>query len=670
MKALLPLLLALLTPTALLAQQPLPLGKPNPQAPTLNPITPTGMQRGTSLDLTLTGSNLTEATGVWTSFPAKVTLPDPANTKSPNALRVKLDVPADAPLGFHTLRVATKRGMSNARLFCVDDLPQVMEAASNHDPKSAQPLPVPCVVVARADAEQTDYFKVAVKAGQRLSFEVLGRRLGSAFDPQLTLLDAATGKELPAGHSNDAPGLQTDARITYTFKSAGEVLVAVRDVSYRGGADFHYRLRVGDFPCATAPLPLAVKRGTKTQVRFAGPQVEGVAPVEVQAPADPTVEVLQVAPKGQNGLHGWPVVLFLSDLDEGLEKEPNNDPKQANRIPVPGAVTARFEQKDDVDHFVFAAKKGQRLTVEAHSLEHLSPTEVYMVLKDAKGAQLQVSNPMAAPKLDFTAPADGDYTLAVEHLHLWGGPEEVYRLTVTPYQPDFALQLNLDRWDLLPGGKVAVPISVTRAGYAGPIEVSVVGKGLAGAATITGGAAQTKGKPKAPNPPAGTLEVKAEDLLAPGPVAFAIVGKATIDGKPVVRVASVRGVVAAAMGNLPVPPRAMLTQLAVAIRERPPFALALKFDAPETAGKPASATVTVTPVPGFTDEVALAFEGLPPGVKPELAGLRVQGAQVTMRVLLALPANAKVGVVAVGTAKLFGREWVIRSAPATVAVKK
>ena len=196
---------------------------------------------------------------------------------------------------------------------------------------------MPCVVVGRMDAEATDYFKIAVKANQRVSFDILGRRLGSAFDPQITLIDAATGKELPGGFNNDAPGLQTDARLTYTCKEAGDILIAVRDVSYKGGPDFHYRLRIGDFPCATTPLPLAAKRGSKTKVSFTGPTVDGVAPVEVQAPTDPTVTAIQVAPRGANGLYGWPVMLALSDLDEQLEKEPNDDPGKANRIAVPGA---------------------------------------------------------------------------------------------------------------------------------------------------------------------------------------------------------------------------------------------------------------------------------------------------------------------------------------------
>src|SRR5262249_40390433 len=147
-------------------------------------------------------------------------------------------------------------------------------------------------LVGRADAEANDYFKINVKSGQRLTFEVLGRRLGSALDPQITLYDARTGRELPSGHSNDAPGLQTDARLTYVFKETGDVLLEIRDVMYRGGGDFWYRLRIGDFPCAVSPMPLAVKRGAKATVQFAGPLVDGVAPVEVTAPTEPTAEVV------------------------------------------------------------------------------------------------------------------------------------------------------------------------------------------------------------------------------------------------------------------------------------------------------------------------------------------------------------------------------------------
>ena len=75
-----------------------------------------------------------------------------------------------------------------------------------------------------------------------------------------------------------------------------------------------------------------------------------------------------------------------------------------------------------MDHFVFAAKKGQRYVIEAHTHDLYSPAEMYMVLKNAMGNQVAATNPAADPRIDFTAPADGDYTLAVDHLLNLGGP--------------------------------------------------------------------------------------------------------------------------------------------------------------------------------------------------------------------------------------------------------
>jgi hypothetical protein len=409
-----------------------------------------------------------------------------------------------------------------------------------------------------------------------------------------------------------------------------------------------------------------VKRGSKVQVRFAGPQVDGVAPVEVQAPADPTIEAIQVAPKGPNGLHGWPVMLPLSELDEEMEKEPNNDPKQANRIAVPGAITARFEQIDDVDYFIFKAQKGKRYVIEAQAMEQHLPTEVDLVVKNDKGAQILASNPQLAPRLDFTAAADGDYTIEAKHLHKWGGPDEVYRLTVTPYEPGFSLTLNLDRWDAPSGGTVSIPIFAQRAGYTGAIEVSVLGaKGLSGSVTIPAGPA------KPPNVPSAVLPIKVDDLPI-GPLSFAIVGKATVDGKTVTRLASARAIVAAGMANLPVPPRPMYTQLGLAVTEKPPFALAAKFDAATVPpGKPITATITITRQPDFMGEVTLTFQGLPPTVK--VMPVKVPATDSSAKVTLTLPANFKLGsalVTFVGTTKHNGRDWLVRAAPVQMVVKK
>ncbi len=649
------------------AQKPPP-NPVNPQAPVLKPAVPLGMQRGSTLDLTLTGSNLAEPTGLWTNFPAKASIPTEGNNGKDNGkLLVRLQVPKDAPLGFHAIRLATRRGMSNLRLFCIDDLPQVLEGTTNHTPSTAQTVPLPCVVAAKADAETTDYFKFHVNAGQRLSFEILGRRLGSLFDPQLQLLDAANGRELPGAYSNDAPALATDARLTYTFKTAGDYLVAVRDVSYRGGDDFYYRLRIGDFPCATTTLPLAAKRGSKLTVKFAGPNVDGVAPVEVATPSDPAIEFLSLVPRGANGLHGWPVNLALSDIEETLEKEPNNEAAKANRLAVPGAITARFEQKGDSDSFVFALKKGVRYLIETQTHELGSPTEVYMTLRDAKGAQLQVSDPAKAARLDFTPPADGDYILQVEHLHLWGGPDEVYRVSVAPFEPSFDLAVALDRFNVAQGGKLSIPILAPRRDFGGPIEISVLGpKGISGQLAIAAG------KAPPPNQPIGTLVVNVGDEVPVGPYAFQIQGKAVINGKTVTKLASVRTVVSQGLANLPLPPRSTFTSIGLAVTEKPPFALAAILDAASyQPGKTATLTVAAARTPDFTAEIALSAAGLPSGVTAMLKSIPEK--QNEVKVTLTLTPQAKIGQAAItitGKAKHQGREVTAVAPPVMLIIKK
>jgi hypothetical protein len=612
------------------------------------------------VELNLSGTNLGEPTGLWTSFPAKVTIPtDKNNGKENGKLRVQLELSRDAPLGFHAIRLATTRGISNLRLFCIDDLPQVMEVDTNRSKATPQTVPVPCVVVGRADPELSDYYKIHVNAGQRVSFEVLGRRLGSPFDPQISLYDSRIGRELPGGHSNDAPGLQTDPRLTYVFKDAGEYVIEVRDVMYRGGADYWYRLRIGDFPCATTPVPMAARRGSQTRINFAGPTVDGVSPVEVVVPADPSLDTIWIAPRGANGLYGWPVALALSDHEELVESEPNNQPSQANRVPVPSGITGRFLTSGDVDHYVFGAKKGQRYVIDAYTHELHSPTEVYMVLKDSKGAQLAASNPQAAPHIDFTAAADGDYTLSVEHLLYWSGPAETYRITIKPYEPDFELSAGLDRFDVHAGAVIPINIAATRRDYGGPIAINVVGNpDIQGSLTLQ------------PGQTAATLFLNARPNAPLGPWNVSIQGSATINGKGFVRYADQRNSVQQSLASLPYPPRNLLNHVALAVTEKAPFMLSAKVDRADFArGTAVPVTITANRVAGFAEEIALSPIGLPPNVTPALKS--VPKGQDEVKVQLNPAANAGLGQFPIsftGKAKYQNKDFSVTAHPISLVL--
>lgn len=639
-----------------------------PQAPTLNVPFPLGVQRGQTLELMLTGANLADPTALWTDFNTKATFPtDMNNGKDPAKLRVKLEVPADAPLGFHSIRLATKHGLSNTRMFCVDELPQIDEAADNRTKEKAQVVPVPGVVVGKTDPEVSDFFKVVVKPGQRLTFDVLGRRLGSLLDPVIKLYDAKTGREMPGHYSDDEPGLQSDARLTETFPSGGEFLVEVRDTRHLGGADYYYRLRVADCPAAMTAFPVAVKRGAKATINFAGRHVEGAAPVEVTMPADRAA--IQVAPKAQ-AQSGWPVPVYASDVDELVEQEPNNEIAKANRLPVPCGITARFLEKGDVDYFVFTAKKGAKYALVAETYEILSPAEVYLTVKDAKGADLVKSNPANTPaRIDFTAPADGDFYIHAEHLNYLSGPTEVYHLSVAELAPDFEVQLQLERFALAPGETTLIPVApAVRRDYTGPIELTVVGHpGFSGTVSVPN---VPPPPPNQPAPPAAYLPLTCKADVLMGAYDLRVVAKAKIGDKEVVRTATVTDAVKVGLNNLVFPPREMTTSIGVAVTDKPQFALSVKLASPDVLrGVPANVTVTATRAAGFAEEIQLAPVALPPTVAVAIKPIPKGANEVQFPLTAA--ANAPVGPLPLtfrGQAKVGGKDFAYYSSPLAAAV--
>lgn len=643
-----------------------------PQAPTIAVPSPSGVQRGTTAELTITGTNLADAVGVWTSFPAKVSIPtDMNNGKDAAKLRVKLDVPADAPIGFHTIRVATKHGISNMRIFCVDDLPQVAEVDTNRVKSTPQPVPVPCVVMGRCDAETSDYFKITAKAGQRLTIEVLGRRLGSGFDPIVVLHDVKSNRELPGLYSDDTPGLQTDARLTHTFKEAGDYLVEIRDTTHRGGADFFYRLRIGEFPAAIAPMPVAMKRGAKGAVTFSGTAIEGVSPIEITMPSDPSTTGVYVTPKGPGGSSGWPVAVAASDVDELVEQEPNNELSKANKMTVPGGITGRFLDKGDVDCFVFSAKKGTKYAIAAETYEINSPAEIYLVLKNAKNAELGKSSPQnPSARIDYTATEDGDLIVQVEHLNFANGPNEFYRLSIRDTQPEFDVVVGLDRFDVAPGGSTLIPImTAVRRDFAGPIELSVVGHpGFSGSVTIPAGVPGTP--PPAPGTPIAFLPLIAKPDVPIGPYVLRIQTKGNAAGKEVIRFANINDLVKQSMAGLGFPPREMLNAIAVGVTDKPLFVLTPKLASPDVLrGTPATIKISATKAMGFDDAITISAVGLPANVTAALKPLPKGSNDIELQITAA--ANAPLGsfnVMFRGAAKSGAKDFAYYSAPVALNI--
>ena len=129
-----------------------------------------------------------------------------------------------------------------------------------------------------------------------------------------------------------------------------------------------------------------------------------------------------------------PRAFAVGDLVEVMEKEPNNDVDEAQRVALNSTVNGSTANPTDVDYYVFAGKRGQRVVVSclASSLDSRSHpgVEVY----DARDRLLAFNRHYhhSDALTDCTLPEDGDYYVRVfEFTYTQGSPEHFYRLSLS-----------------------------------------------------------------------------------------------------------------------------------------------------------------------------------------------------------------------------------------------
>src|SRR5437867_10620563 len=172
--------------------------------PTISSVSPQGLSRGATVEMTVEGFNLARASAIYFSQPrikAKIVrvkeLPDQADIRlgsngTPstidlgplpprNQVTVELDVSPEAEIGPVNLRLITPLGASPEGRFVVE--PYYGEAPDrepNDTPETAFETYLPAILVGTISKPgDVDYYKIEVKAGDDLVFENAARLLGS-----------------------------------------------------------------------------------------------------------------------------------------------------------------------------------------------------------------------------------------------------------------------------------------------------------------------------------------------------------------------------------------------------------------------------------------------------------------------------------------------------------
>jgi hypothetical protein len=425
--------------------------------PSLARIFPRGGQLGTELDVTFSGDRLKDVQGLFLYKPGlEVVKIEPVTDTS---VKVRLRIAADAPLGEHPIRLRTATGVSELRTFNVGPFAATDEKEPNNDFKAPQRIELNTTVAGLVTAEDVDHFVVAARKGQRLTAEVEGIRLGMAlFDPYVAILNE---KRFELDASDDTALFLQDAVASIVVPEDADYVIQIRETSYGGSGDSHYRLHIGTFPRPLACYPAGGRAGEELDVAFLG-DVKGPFRQRIALPAER--QRLGAVARDAEGSAPSPNWLRVSDFPNVLEAEPNDAREQATAtdLPLPLAFNGIIENKGDEDHFKFKGRKGQVFDVRCHARSIRSPLDPVLSVLAANGNAIGSNDDQGGPDsyLRVTLPADGDYLVHVRDHLRGGGPAHVYRVEFTPVTP--AVYTHIPAYDREPRDDTRQWVAVPR----------------------------------------------------------------------------------------------------------------------------------------------------------------------------------------------------------------
>jgi hypothetical protein len=467
--------IALLIATSVLAQSPL-----------LYRTSPLGVPAGRATDLKLMGERLREIADVWTSL-------SDAEITHTNGSIISITTSKTAA-GIAGLRVATTNGASELTMFMIDDLPSVIETGTNRSIATAHPLRQPVAVDATTGELAFDYYSFEAKKGETVSIDVVASRIGSKLDPVLRILDRQ-GREL--AFCEDAPGAVRDCRVQFRAANTGEYLIELRDISYQGGPQYFYRLRIGKFAFATCTYPLTAPPGS--DVIVLGPAGEQFKSAKFKTSAAVYAALgnafVPVRGCGTNG--------------QQFEKEPNDKGEQANQLSIPGVVNGRFEKPNDRDWFQFQVEKDQRWVFATGTRSLGSPCDVFLEVRGTNGKVVASSNPVGPQDTSLTHQfkESGEYFLIAKELADRGAPDLAYQIEAKAFEPQFEMAVDDDKIEGKAGAETSLAVSCTRSDFSDKITVQF--EGLPDGFTVEGTTIEAKKTNT-------TVKIKVPESATPG----------------------------------------------------------------------------------------------------------------------------------------------------------
>jgi len=238
---------------------------------------------------------------------------------------------------------------------------------------------------------------------------------------------------VPANAQQNAPGLPHPILLTVfpCGNRAGatvEVTLTGTDLDGATALHFDHAGLTAELVPQPPPSPPPAGQRRSNQPPPAPPVV-----FRVTAAADVplgTHDVRIVTPLGVSN----PRAFVVGDKPEVVEREPNNDVPEAQRVDLESTVSGVISTPTDVDYFIFTGKGGQRVLAHCQAASIDSRLDAALELYTSAGQRLAFARRQGDidALLDATLPADGDYYLRLfSYTYTRGDIQHLYRLTLT-----------------------------------------------------------------------------------------------------------------------------------------------------------------------------------------------------------------------------------------------
>ena len=436
--------------------------------PTINVVSPRGVARGMSVEMTVEGLNLAKASAVYFSHPgvkARILrikeLPDLPDVRlgangTPstidlgplpprNQVTLEVDVAPDADVSEVKFRLQTPLGTSPEGTFLVEPYyGESPDREPNDTPDEAFESYLPTILVGAVSRPgDVDYYKIRVKAGEQVVFENGAMQLGSSLQPIVTIL--AEDQSLVKEFGSDG---RTVSQFAHKFDKAGTYFVKVGDYQQSGRGSHTYRIKAGEFPLAASTYPLGLQKGKTAEIAVTGYHLDrGAIPVKkISVKGEPSPEdetAVIVRPRAPAGNSFNEVKLALGREPE-VESANGTSLAQAQVLTVPVTINGKLPSANTGHYFRFKARKGEKLILEVNARRLGSELDSIVEVFDTKGTSIEQATVRAVWETTLTL-RDHDSATAGLRIQAWnsiavgdwvmsGG--EILRVEAMPRTPD------------------------------------------------------------------------------------------------------------------------------------------------------------------------------------------------------------------------------------------